>query len=137
QPLEPAMSVRVKPPMIFDWEDVTDASQPVAYELQIATDSDFDAKDIVLEKTALKKSDYTLTEEEEIELLGNGAATYYWHVRSIDAAQNASQWTGAGEFSAATPFKIPDWALYTILGLGGLLLFGIGYLIGRRSGFYY
>ena len=33
-------------------------------------------------------------------------------------------------------FSIPDWARYTLIGVGGLLLFTIGYFMGRRSGFY-
>jgi hypothetical protein len=46
-------------------------------------------------------------------------------------------WVGAGEFSVAAPFTIPDWALYTLMGLGGLFLFGLGYWLGRRTAFYY
>jgi len=30
-------------------------------------------------------------------------------------------------------FAIPKWALYTIIGSGGLFLFGLGYRLGRRS----
>ena len=33
-------------------------------------------------------------------------------------------------------FSIPVWARYTLIGVGGLALFGIGYFMGRRSGFY-
>jgi len=33
-------------------------------------------------------------------------------------------------------FSIPAWARYTLIGVGGLVLFGIGYFMGRRSVFY-
>ena len=58
-------------------------------------------------------------------------------VRAINAASNEGMWVGAGEFSVAAPFAIPDWALYTLMGLGGLFLFGLGYWLGRRTAFYY
>jgi len=134
-PLLPQMGVEIKPPIIFDWEDVTDASVPVTYTLQIATDDDFDAGSIALEKKALEKSEYVLTADEEQEL--TPAITYYWRIRAIDAASNEGAWTGAEEFSAKASFSIPEWAQYTLFGLGGLFLLLIGYWLGRRSGGYY
>ena len=135
-PLLPEMGVTVKPPITFDWKDVTDDSPPVTYTLQIATDDDFDAKDIVLEKTELTDSEYILTELEELEL-GGLQTSYYWRVRATDAASNEGEWTGVGEFYAPTPFALPSWAIYTMIGVGGLLLFAIGYWLGRRTAFYY
>ena len=34
-------------------------------------------------------------------------------------------------------FAIPEWSLYTLMGFGGLFLFGLGFWRGRRSAFYY
>jgi hypothetical protein len=135
-PLLPEMGVKVKSPILFDWDDATDASSPVTYDLQIATDRNFLASSMVLEKAALAESEYTLTEEEELILAGM-ETPYYWRIRAVDAAQNEGMWTGTGEFYVTTPFSLPDWAKYTLYGIGGVLLFGIGYWLGRRTAFYY
>jgi len=34
-------------------------------------------------------------------------------------------------------FSIPVWARYTLIGVGGLVLFTIGYFMGRRSTIYW
>ena len=135
-PLLPAMGVETKLPVSFDWRDVTADSPPVTYTLQVATDREFSASSIVLEQKGLNKSEYTVTEGEAIELIGQ-EAPYYWRIRAIDAASNEGDWTGAGEFYVSTSFSLPSWVIYTLLGLGGLVLFGIGYWMGRRTAYYY
>ncbi len=136
-PLLPEMGVKLKSPSLFDWEDVTDDSMPVTYNLQIATDDTFAESSIALELTDIDTSEYTLTEVEELKLAGRKDA-YYWRVRALDAASNPSDWTGTGEFYvSASGSDFPNWALYTLLGIGAVLLFGIGYWLGRRTAFYY
>ena len=135
-PLLPEMGVKAETPVIFGWEDVTVDAGSVNYALQVATDDDFDEDTIVLEKTSLTKSEYTTTEAESIALASREDA-YYWQVRAVDAAENEGEWTGAGEFYVSKPFSFPTWALYTLLGLGALVLFGVGYWMGRRTAYYY
>jgi hypothetical protein len=135
-PLLPAMGGKVKPPLIFDWAEVTADNPPATYALQVATDDNFAADSIVLEKEGLTKSEYTLTEAEMAGLVGQEAA-YYWRIRAVDSTGNEGDWTGAGKFYVTPPFGIPKWALYTLLGLGGLALFAIGYWMGRRAAYYY
>jgi hypothetical protein len=135
-PFLPEMGVKAKSPAFFDWADVTDASLPVTYVLQIASNELFTAGSIVLEKPALLESSYTLSEQEELDLAGQ-ETPYYWRVKAVDAASNESAWTGAGEFYAGTSSEFPNWALYTLLGIGAVLLFGLGYWLGRRTAFYY
>ena len=135
-PLLPEMGVELKPPISFDWKGVIADSPPVTYTLQIATDNDFTAESIVLEKEELTKSEYTLTEMETMELVGREAA-YHWRVRAVDSASNEGEWTGSGQFYVDQPFALPNWAIYTLLGLGGLVLFAIGYWMGRRTAYYY
>jgi len=135
-PLLPQMGVKAETPVIFDWEDVAADAEPVSYNLQVATDDDFAEDTIVLKKTSLTKSEYTATEAESIALAGR-EDVYYWRVRAIDAADNEGEWTGAGEFYVSKPFSFPAWALYTLLGLGALVLFGVGYWMGRRTAYYY
>ncbi|MBU2536606.1 MAG: Ig-like domain-containing protein [Chloroflexi bacterium] len=135
-PLLPGMGVKVKSPISFDWKDVTDESSPVTYVLQIATDKDFKAGSILLEKTELAESEYILTEKEEPKLAGK-RTPYYWRVRAIDAALNEGEWTSVSQFYVAVPFALPSWALYTIIGVAAVLIFAIGYWIGRRTAFYH
>lgn len=135
-PLQPQMGVKAKTPVLFDWEDVTADAEPVTYSLQVATDEDFDEDTIVLEKTGLEESEYATTEAESIALAG-WEDVYYWRVMAVDATDTEGEWTGAGEFSVSKPFSFPKWAIYTLLGLGALVLFGVGYWMGRRTAYYY
>ena len=117
----------------FDWDDVTDDSLPVTYDLQIATDAEF--TNILLDKTGLTTSEYTLTEEEALESTSE-EAPYYWRIRSVDAAFNTSGWTGAGTFTVgfAFGFELTGWVLYLLIAVGALVLFFIGLWVGRRTG---
>jgi hypothetical protein len=132
-PLLPMMGDKAKSLAYFDWDDVDDDSMPVTYDLQIATDANFTT--ILLEKTGLTTSGYTLTEAEKLESTGK-EAPYYWHVRAVDAASNASVWTGAGTFYVGFIFGFPElkgWVLYGLIGAGVLLLFFLGFWAGRKS----
>ena len=115
----------------FDWGDVTDLSAPVTYDLQIATDDQF--TDILREKTGLATSEYTLTEEEELESTSE-EEPYYWRVRAVDAASNAGGWTGAAAFQVGSSFfELTGWKLYTLIGIGAVVIFFLGFWIGRRT----
>jgi len=135
-PLLPQMGVKVKTPVSFDWGDVTADVPPVTYSLQVATKDDFGQGNIVLEKTRLAESKYVTTEAESV-ALASREGVYYWRVSAVDAAGTEGDWTGAGEFSVSKPLSFPKWALYTLFGLGALVLFGIGYWMGRRTAYYY
>jgi len=135
-PLVPEMGVEVKPPIAFDWKNVVDDSPPVTYTFQIATTEDFSADSIVLEKKGLTTSIYSVTEKDQEDLVGQ-EAPYYWRVRAVDGASNEGEWTGAGQFYIAPPFSMPSWVIYTLIGLGGLVLFAVGYWLGRRTAYYY
>ena len=135
QPLLPYQGTKLESEDLFDWEDVTDPSEPVTYSFQIASDANFAS--IVLEKPGLTTSVYTLTvPERELMKPSTEEAPYYWRVRAIDAASNASDWTGAGSFYVGSTFSFIGWPLYTVLGLGGLLLLALGFWLGRRTAYY-
>lgn len=122
QPLLPEMGTKVKSPIFFDWKDVTDESSPVIYNLQIATDKDFTAESILYNRL-MAESEHILilTEEEELKL-SSRETPYYWRIRATDAAQNESEWTGAGLFYVAEPFNFPIWVIYTIITIVALSL---------------
>jgi hypothetical protein len=133
------MGVKAKQPVQFDWEDVTDDSLPVTYSLQIASRNDFAANSIVLEKTGLTESEYTLTEAEQLEPVSK-EEPYYWIIKAVDGASNESQWTGAGEFYAGAAGigfgGMPTWIIYLLLGVGGVVIGIIGFWLGRRTAYY-
>lgn len=136
QPLKPELGAKAKTPVKFDWQEVTDESKPVTYRLQVATEATFSQASIVLDKTGLESSDYTMTELESAKLAGS-EKPYYWRILSIDAASNESTWTGASMFYVPTPFKFPSWGIYVGAVVGAILFFLIGLLVGRRTAFMY
>jgi len=132
RPLLPAMGIKSEQPVVFDWQDVTDPSG-VTYTLQLARNENF--TDIVLKKE-LTQSKYTMTEAEELESTKKDEP-YWWRVKATDGATNESGWSGAGSFYVGFVFALPDWAIYLLMGVGGLLLFFIGFFVGRRTGYAY
>ena len=71
----------------LDWTDVTDATA-VYYQLQVDDNADFSSP--VVNKTKVTLSSTTLP------VLADGV--YYWRVRAVDAAGNASAWTSGWSF---------------------------------------
>lgn len=141
QPVKPEMGVKVKSPIAFSWQPATDpapASNPVTYDLQIAFSEGFTGNSVVIDKTGIATATYTLTAAEQ-EILAGRTAPYYWHIRAVDAASNASPWTPVMSFYApgGGASNFPPWALWTSIGVGAVLVFLIGYWLGRRSAFYY
>ncbi len=129
-PLLPANGEKVNSQPRFDWKDVTDPSAPVTYTLQISTDGSFAST--VLEKTGLTRSEYTLSEGEKL-TPGSDGDPYYWRVQSIDAAGNESPWTGRGTiFISFSLAMLPVWVKYLLIGIGGAVLFLVGYVLGRK-----
>jgi hypothetical protein len=133
-PLLPLMDSKAGAEAHFDWEDVTDLSLPVTYTLQIATDDQFTTTSILLEKTGLTESEYTLTSEEKLASVER-ENPYYWRVRAIDGASNESGWTGTGSFYVGFSFDMPTWLIYTLFGLGAVLLGVLGFWLGRRTSY--
>jgi hypothetical protein len=141
-PQRPYMESKADSQTYFDWDDVVtdidgqpEKSTPITYDLQVATDENFTHK--VVNKTGLTTSEYTLTEDEALESTSDETPYYYWRVRAVDAASNASQWTGTGTFKVGFSFKFPGlsgWGLYVLIGVGAVVLFFIGLWVGRRSG---
>ncbi len=141
-PLLPYMNGKASSKAKFDWKDVTtdingqpEQSLPITYELQIATDANF--TNVLLDKTGITTSEYTLTKDEALASNNSETPYYYWRIRTVDAASNASPWTGTGQFKVGFIFSFPNlsgWLLYVLIGVGALVLFFIGFWIGRRGG---
>jgi len=116
----------------FDWEDVDDPSG-VTYTLQVATDADFHT--IALEKEGLTYSDYFITEREELQPTSK-EAPYYWRVKAVDGASNESKWSTPRSLYVSSSFTLPSWALFTLIGVGVVLVGFLAFWVGRRSAYY-
>jgi hypothetical protein len=133
-PLSPETGAEVNKPISFEWGNVIDVSTPVTYELQVATSKNFASGTVVVSQTGISVPLYTLSEAEEL-ILSSAELTYYWRVRAIDAALNVSDWTPGISFTLAVPFSFVGWPLYTTVIVGAILIFLIGYWLGRRTAF--
>jgi len=141
-PLLPYMDGKASSKAHFEWEavntdidGVVEQSLPITYQLQIATDPEF--ANILVDKKDIEITEYTLTEDEALESTSDEIPYYYWRLRAVDAASNASQWTGTGQFKVGFTFSFPSlsgWLLYLLIGIGALVLFFVGFWIGRRGG---
>ncbi len=130
-PQIPEEGARARSQAFFDWEDVTDPSG-ISYTLQVATCENF--TDIVLERTEISESEYTLTEKEKLETTSS-EAPYYWRVRAVDGAENKSDWTTAIAFYVGSAFFaiFEGWKLYALIGLAVLLVVLIIAVLKRRT----
>jgi Tfp pilus assembly protein PilX len=92
----PSVPVHLSPPSwkkinssaTLDWSDVSDASG-VTYQIRLYNSS----WSMVKEKTGLTSSAYAVS---SLGSLADG--TYYWRVRAVDGAGNASAWTTSWAF---------------------------------------
>lgn len=129
--LLPAEAEKAESLAYFDWSDVTDPSG-VTYTLQIAADGNFTV--MVLEKTGLAASQYVVTEVEKLESTSQ-ESPYYWRVRAIDGAGNASDWTTRRSFSVGSTFfrGFEGWIPYVVIGVFVALVVLIIYLLRTRT----
>ncbi len=139
EPLVPALLLpladeKAESEAVFDWEDVTDASEPVTYDLQVATDATFSSTSIVVEKEGLTESEYALLETEELESTGQDEP-YYWRVRAVDAASNASGWSAASTFYVGFTFEFTGWVVYVTMGVIAVVFFFLGWWLSSRRGY--
>lgn len=135
RPLSPEMGTKARAQAYFDWDIVTDPSG-VTYSLQIATDADFSEDSIVLEKTGLSQSEYTITKEERLKSVSKDSP-YYWHVRAVDGASNEGPWSGTGTFYVGFQFRLSQPVIYALFGIGALLFGILGFWLGRRTVAFY
>jgi len=129
----PASGGEAEAQALFDWADVIDPSG-VTYTLQVATSSDFNPAAVVLEKTGLTASEYTLTEGQALEAAGE-ETPYYWRVKATDGAANVGEWSTAGSFYVGGTFEISGGVQYALMGFGGLALLALGFWLGRRTSY--
>ena len=133
-PRLPKIAVKVEAEAYFDRKDVADPSG-VTYSLQMATDENFSQASIVLEKTGISSSEYTIAKAERLKSVSK-EAPYYWRVKAIDSASNESQWTGTGSFYVGTSLALSQPVIYTLIGVAALLLAVFAFWMGRKTAYY-
>ncbi len=126
----PEEGAELKSPLSFSWAGVTDASQPVTYNLQIARDEAF--QDIVLEKAGLSFPGYSVPREEDLRPNRRGEV-YYWRVQAVDGAGNTSQWSAVGTFSVLRSSILPLWAIWVLAAAGVLIVAFLVFRLTRET----
>ena len=131
QPISPALFSKLNGDVTFDWNPVSYDIMDITYELQLARDASFTTP--VISKTGLTADQYALTEAEKLEKAGEDNP-YFWRVRAVDEAGNASAWTSAAEFYYGSGW--PTWLTWVLIGLGVVVLGILAFWIGRRIAYY-
>ncbi|MFH1381507.1 MAG: hypothetical protein ABIH70_01280 [Chloroflexota bacterium] len=113
------------------WTAVDDPSG-VTYIMQMATDTNFTS--LIAQKPGLTAPQFTFTGTEKLPSVSK-STPYYWRVKAVDLAQNEGDWSLPGTFYVSV---FPDWAKWTLIGIGSLFLvlaiFWLGMRMGHRSG---
>lgn len=125
--LEPAPGTKPESPFRFTWQPVSNSVPPVLYTLQVAADEDF--RSLALEKTGLAATEYILPEESQLLRAGT---LYYWRVRATDGAGNSGDWSKAASFTAGSAFRLPAWAVYSLIGIAAAAAIFLAYYLGKN-----
>ncbi len=128
--LSPEPGDKLQAPITFYWTGVTDDSQPVTYDLQIANGKIFTGDSIIIEKKGLTKTEYTITRADQLKLVRT-KAPYYWRVKAVDGASNEGDWASQDMFYVPPAF--PGWAWFAIIACGLIIIFALGYLLWRTN----
>jgi hypothetical protein len=122
--------VRQKAQGTFTWNTVSDPSG-VTYDFEIASSASFASGTILVQKTGLTETEYTLLKEEALKSTKKDAPDF-WRVRAVDNASNSGNWSNVWSFTVGS--VLPAWALWTLIGLGALIIVLFAFWLGRRSG---
>ncbi len=80
-------------------------------------------------------SEYTLIKAEKLQSVSK-KTTYSWHVKAVDGASN-ERLSGIGAFYVGGfSFGLSQGVIYTLFGIGALILFIFGFWLGRRTAYF-
>ncbi len=125
----PSVGTSQNPMAIFKWSPVPDPSG-VTYEIQVATDPNFDEGTILLDKSGLTSTEYKLPAEQKLKPV-KSASPYFWRVDATDGASNVGTWSDTSYFTVGVP--TPRWAPWMFIGLGAIIVVLFAFWLGRRS----
>jgi len=127
--LQPAIGTTQDAMAAFKWSAVTDPSG-VTYEIQIATDPNFDETSIVVDKTGISSSEYRPSSDEKLKPV-KSTNPYFWRVDAEDGASNVGTWSDTSYFTVGVP--TPKWVPWMFVGLGAVIIVLFAFWLGRRS----
>ncbi len=127
--IAPAVGDNQRARAVLKWSAVSDPSG-VTYEVQIATDPNFDRSSIVLDESGLSSAEYQVPAGQELKPAKN-TAPYFWRVNAKDGASNVSTWSDTSYFTVNEP--TPGWVPWMFVGLGAVIIVLFGFWLGRRS----
>ena len=126
QNLTPTNDTKALSLATFTWSNVTDPSG-VTYEFQLSNSSDFSTP--LINATNLSAAGYTITPVNKLKSASRNHP-YYWRVRAVDGASNASGWSTPTTFFVGFTMPVIGWIL---IGIVLIVLSGIfGFWLGRR-----
>ena len=131
QPISPALASKEKGNVTFEWKPVNYDIMGFTYQLQVSKDSTFAS--MLIDKTGLTTTNYSLTDAEKLDKTGTDAP-YYWRVRAVDEAGNEGAWTSNANFTVGGGW--PSWLTWVLIGLGVVVLGILAFWVGRRIAYY-
>ncbi|HEX7476053.1 MAG TPA: IPT/TIG domain-containing protein [Dehalococcoidales bacterium] len=124
----PLRDAKADSPAKFQWNPLVSPNGAVTYNFQISQDVGFSST--VVDKTGLTSNTYQLTDLEKLKSV-NKDKPYYWRVQAIDAAGDVSPWSNPSTFIVG--YILPTWLIYFIYVVIAIVVFGVGFLVGRLS----
>lgn len=126
-PVTPPGGIKISGHPYFEWGAVIYPYMDVTYEFQIIRN--LTEPELVIGKTALDGTSYTLDKDEKLDKAGLDNP-YYWRIRAIDEAGNASPWSEAREFYYG--FIWPYWLTWVLVGVGIVIVIVVIYIFRWR-----
>lgn len=126
-PVSPEPRARLKGTVSFQWQSVDYEYMDVTYEFQIVPGKG--AAEPALGRPGLSGTEFVLNTSDRLATSGEGES-YFWRVRAVDEAGNASPWSAEREFYYG--FYWPAWAIWLLVGLAVVIIGVLVYVFRWR-----
>jgi len=124
---QPTSGTAVQFPVSLNWAASSSFSQPVTYQVQVSRNIEF--SQLLIDEKGITNPGFIIPAEDK--RIFNKQIPYYWRVKAVDNARNASTWSDTGSFNIASS-GFPAWAVYTLTGLAVVIIALLAYRISRR-----
>jgi hypothetical protein len=112
----------------FEWTPVTDPNGGITYTFQLASDANFTL--LLVNQSGLSSNTLKLIEAQKLKSAGKDKP-YYWRVKAVDAASNASPWSDPLTFTVG--FQMPTFAWWLFAVFAAFFTFLLGLFVGRKT----
>jgi hypothetical protein len=124
----PLRDAKADSPARFQWNPITSPNGAVTYNFQISQDSSFNVASV--DKKGLNSTSYQLSDQEKLKSAGKDKP-YYWRVQAVDEAGDIGLWSNPSTFTVG--YILPNWLLYVIYAAAGVIVFIVGFFVGRLT----